>query len=177
MEFQKSQTFKNIMDIYQRELYLSTLFSIYADRAEYENFIEISGIFNTVSRNEKEHGRIMLRRMNNDILPSTEQNLQTSAELALELSETYKAYADTAREEGYTDIAALLNGIRNIELNHNLLFENSHRNVVTDQVFCKPTQTLWICMQCGNIMSGLCAPEICPVCSFPQGFYRVYTPM
>lgn len=175
MDFQQSQTFKNVMDAYQRELFLSTLYSIYADRAELDGFIEISGIFTTVSRNEKEHGRILLRRMNNGTIPTTEENLLASAGMELELSELYSTYADTARQEGYTDISALFNGLRNIELNHNLIFESVHRNVVTGQVFCKPNITLWICMQCGNIMSGPCAPEICPVCQFPQGYYRVYT--
>lgn len=113
--------------------------------------------------------------MHDGNVPITQDNLLNSAEFELAAGDLYKDYSLTAKEEGYTDIAALFNGLRNIELNHNLIFQTNYGNVVQDQVFCKPGTSLWICMQCGNILSGPCAPEVCPVCQFPQGYYRIFT--
>ena len=174
MDFQQSKTYTNIQRAYERELMVSTLYEIFGDKAVLDGYIEISNIYNVISRNEKEHARIFLRQLNNGIIPSTEENLLTSANFEVEASDIYREYALTAKEEGYTDLAALLNGIANIELNHDLTFRTLYGNVVRGEVFCKPTETLWICMECGNIMSGICAPEICPVCGFPQGYYKLF---
>lgn len=175
MDFQQSQTYKNLLSSYEEKLKISTYYSICTDTAAAENYIEMSNYFTVTARNEKEHARIFLRRINNGQMPSTVENLSASINFGTESAERFRQYAQTAQEEGYNDIAALFNGIANIELNHNLLFQTQYTNILTDRVFCKPTDTLWICMQCGNIMSGNCAPEICPVCGFPQGYYRVYS--
>ncbi|MDF2539973.1 MAG: hypothetical protein K0S76_2994 [Herbinix sp.] len=175
MDFQQSQTYQNLQNAYNVELNNSTTFSIYGDRARQEGYNEIGNYFDTVTRNEKEHARIWLRQLNNGELPTTAENLRYSSEVAAATgNEMYRDYARIAREEGYDDIAALFNGVANIDLNHNTIFQRLYGEVETDTVFCKERETLWICMQCGNIMSGLCAPEICPVCGFPQAFYRQY---
>lgn len=175
MEFQQSKTYSNLQSAYERELMTSTLYNIFGDRAFGEEFIEISNIFYIISKYEKEHGRIFLQNLNSGTVTDTQQNLQFSANFELETANLYREYADTALAEGYTDISALFNGIANIELNHNLNFSTQYNDVITNQVFCKEEDTLWICMNCGNIMGGTCAPAICPICAFPQGFYRVYT--
>lgn len=176
MDFQQSKTYQNIQSAYQRELEVSTLYSIYADRATDDGLIEITNTYITISRNEKEHARIFLKRLNNGIVPPTAQNLASSAEFELAAGDLYRGYARTAQEEGYSDIAALFNGIANIELNHNLRFAALSEDLARNELLCKPESTLWICMQCGNIMSGICAPAICPVCGFPQGYYRAFSP-
>lgn len=174
MDFQQSQTYKNLVASYEAKLQTGSYYSICSDRAGAENYIEISNLYTTTSRNEKEHARIFLGRINNGQLPTTSDNLNSSINLALEAAELYRSFAQVAQNEGYSDIAALFNGIANIELNHNLQFRTQYTNMLNDQLFCKPVNTLWICMQCGNIMSGDCAPVICPICGFPQGYYRVY---
>ncbi len=175
MDFQQSQTYKNLQDSFQRESILTAFYLLNEDQARREDFMEIGNIFATAARNEKEHARIWQRFLNTGILPNTEENLLASSNSASGLIEVYRTYARIATEEGYLDIAAMFNGIANIEFNHDLAFRTQYNDVVTNQVFCKPEDTLWICMQCGNIMSGKCAPEICPVCGFPQGYYRVFT--
>jgi rubrerythrin len=175
MEFQQSRTYSNLQAAFERELMVSTLYDINADTARTDGYIEIGNIFDIISRNEKEHARIFLRNLNNGILPGTEQNLLESANFEVATDALYREYARVAREEGYLDLAALFNGIANIELNHDLRFRSNYNEVVRGEVFCKPTESLWICMQCGNILSGICAPEICPICQFPQGYYRIYT--
>jgi len=72
------------------------------------------------------------------------------------------------------DIAALFAGIANIDYYLGARFAKLYGNIVQNEVFCKPSESLWICMKCGNIMSGECAPLICPVCNYPQGYYRLY---
>lgn len=174
MDFQQSKTYLNLHNAYERELMVSTLYSIFSDKAVSDGFIEISNIYITIARNEKEHARIFLRKLNNNTIPDTQQNLLSSADYENETATLYRDYASTAREEGYTDLAALFNGIANIELYHNLRFRAQYENVVKGEVFCKPEDRLWICLQCGNIMGGPCAPDICPVCGFPQGYYAIY---
>ena len=175
MDFQQSRTYQNIMNAYNLEAVVNTRYQIYADQARLENYIEIASVFDITARNEKEHARIWLRQLNNSVLPNTEENLAACIAYENDVgNNVYREYARIAREEGYNDIAALFNGIANIELNHGLRFQILYDNLVRGELFCKPEETLWICMQCGNIMSGLCAPEVCPVCGFPQGYYRVY---
>ncbi len=175
MDFQQSRTYQNLLNAYQIEAELNTRYEIYADQARLEGYIEIATIYEATARNEKEHARIWMRRLNEGTLPNTEQNLQNSYDQETDLGNSlFREYARIARDEGYNDIAALFNGVANIELNHDLQFRTLHDRMIRGELFCKPTESLWICMQCGNILSGLCAPEICPVCSFPQGYYRLY---
>jgi rubrerythrin len=174
MDFQQSKTYNNLLNAYQRDLMSGTLYSIYSDRARLDGYIEIANIYDITGRNEKEHARIWLRQLNSGNLPDTQTNLLNSANDELSDGDLYREYARVAREEGYNDLASLFNGVANIELNHDLRFRSLYDNIVRNEVFCKPQETLWICMQCGNIMSGTCAPEVCPVCGFPQGYYRVY---
>lgn len=174
MEFQQSKTFSNLQKAYERELTVSTLYNIFSDKARSDGYIEISNNFDTITRNEKEHARTFMRNLNNGNIPPTQQNLLDSANYEIDTAALYREYAATATQEGYTDLAALFNGVANIELNHNLSFRSKYDDVVREEVFCKPQDTLWICIQCGNIMSGPCAPEICPVCGFPQGYYKVF---
>lgn len=175
MDFQQSKTYANITSAFQTERIACTTNQLYADRARQEGYIEIGDVFDVTARNHKEHSRIFWRRLNNGVLPPTVDNLQSGAEQEAYLGyNLFREYAVTAREEGYDDIASLFNGIANIELNHNLNFNALRNNILKGEVFCKPKETLWICMQCGNILSGMCAPERCPVCGFPQGYYRLY---
>ena len=175
MEFQQSRTYANLQNAYEMELMQSTLYSIYGDIARQEGYRQIGNIYDIFQRNNKEHAIIWLRRLNEGSLPTTADTLSTSANVEnYKGNQLYREYANIASEEGYNDIANLFNGIANIDLNHGLQLETQYSDVVRGEVFCKPQAQLWICMQCGNIMNGLCAPEICPVCGFPQGYYRLY---
>jgi rubrerythrin len=175
MAFQDSKTYQNLLVAYEKELLLSAKYLIYSDIARNTGYIEISNVYDTTVINNKEHARIWLRRINEGNLPSLPEVLHQSMQEELQMSsDMYQKFADTASEEGYDDIRALFSGVANIDYNHSTQFRVILENVNNDQVFCKPEARLWICMQCGNIMSGECAPIICPVCGFPQGFYRLY---
>lgn len=178
MAFQDSRTYANLQNAFNMELRLSTLYSIYGDIARQAGYIQIGNIYEILQRNNKEHARIWLRNINEGILPDTAQVLAASMQQEYYMgNQLYREYARIANEEGYANIEALFNGVANIDLNHGLQLDVQYNDVIRNQVFCKPRETLWICMQCGNILSGLCALEICPVCGFPQGYYRVYNNM
>lgn len=175
MEFQQSQTYANLQNAYDIELKQSSLYSIYGDIVRQEGYLQIGNIFDIFQRNNKEHARIWLRQLNEGSLPNADEVLLASAQQEyFKGNQLYRDYARIAKEEGYGDIESLFNGVANIDLNHGLQIEAQYYDVIRNQVFCKDQEILWICMQCGNIMNGLCAPEICPVCGFPQSFYRVY---
>lgn len=176
MDFQQSRTYQNMMEAFNWKLQIATLYSIFADRARQEDYVEIGNIYDTISRNEREHARVWWRQLNNGLLPTTADNLSNSIEMENEIGDSlFREYAQTAQEEGYTEIAALFNGMANIELDHSVTLQAQLQDVLKGEVHCKPTVRLWVCMQCGNILSGECAPETCPICGFPQGYYRVYT--
>lgn len=175
MEFSQSRTFKNLQDAFEGELKTSTLYEIYGLRARQEGFIQISDVYNIVSGFEREHAKVWYRLIHENNLPSTFQNLTESALIEDKRSNvTYREYGNIAREEGFTAIGALFDGVANIELNQNVIFQNFASNMQANEVFCKTEEVLWICINCGNIMGRTCAPEICPICSFPQGYYQVY---
>lgn len=175
MDFLESRTYTNLGIAYNAEAIASTRDRIFADMARLEGFIEIGNVYDVTSQYNKEHARIWLRQLNQGVLPNTEEALQQSRDNELNLANNlYQDFARIAREEGFMDIAALFAGIANINYQLGTTFSRLYENVVQNEVFCKPAETLWICMQCGNIMSGECAPLICPVCGFPQGYYRLY---
>ncbi|MDF2542096.1 MAG: hypothetical protein K0S47_1814 [Herbinix sp.] len=175
MEFQDSRTYNNLIAAYEDELMLSTRSSINADIARNSGYMEINNIFDSIARNNKEHARIWLRHINGGTLPDLSTTLYEAMQSENEMANTiYQEFSRIAREEGYDDIAALFSGVANIDYNHGIQLKDLYEDLVMNQIFCKPETRLWVCMQCGNIMSGNCAPDICPVCGFPQGFYRLY---
>lgn len=177
MAFQDSKTYQNLFVAYEKELQSCARYLIDSDIARMAGYIEISVLYEETARNSKEHARIWLRQINEGNLPSLSETLQQSIQNENQMSsEMYQNFSSVALEEGYDDIAALFSGVANIDYNHNSQFRLVYQNVQNNQVFCKPNTRLWICMQCGNIISGECAPLVCPVCGFPQGFYRLFLP-
>jgi rubrerythrin len=178
MDFQQSRTYVNLQDAFEGELISGGKYQIYGIRAREEGYIQIGNVYDIISHWELQHAIIWLRLLNGGTLPTTLENLVSSAQSeAVEGNNTYREYARVAREEGFDAIAALFDGVANIELNHDLIFQDFAEDIVNNEVFCKPNEVLWICINCGNIMGGLCAPEICPICGFPQGYYQLYDNM
>lgn len=173
--FAESQTYQNLLNAFNRELLFGSKYQIYGDQARREDYQQIGNIFDETSGNEKQHAEIWLKFiLQSDELPSTLTNLQESAaQENFEGTDLYIRYAEIAREEGYTDIANMFEGIAVIERHHYFRFNQLSQNIQNNQVFCKQSSTVWICMVCGNLVWSECAPEICPICKFPQGFYEL----
>ncbi|QHQ61527.1 hypothetical protein Ana3638_12700 [Anaerocolumna sedimenticola] len=174
MEFQDSRTYLNLQTALENELRTDALYGLYRKRSDQEVFLEISSIFETFSRNAQFIGE-RLRRILNDGDTSTFQNLVDAANRESSVAnDLYSEFSHIATEEGFNELASLFNGIANIKLNHYSTLQTIVEDMENNRLFCKDRENLWICMGCGNIISGICAPEICPVCGYPQGYYRVY---
>lgn len=175
MDFQQSRTYINLQSAFEGELISSTKYEIYGIRAREQDYQQIGYAFDVISGYEREHARIWLRLLNGGVLPDTLTNLLDGAEEeGRKGNNIYRDYAETAREEGFDAIGALFDGVANIELNSEVIFRNFADDIQNNQVFCKTQSVLWVCINCGNILGGLCAPTICPICGFPQGYYQVY---
>lgn len=174
MEFQDSQTYLNLQVAIDNELMSDGLYNLYRKRAEEEVLIEISNFFETISRNAQFIAERLLR-IKNGGNTTTYQNLVDAAHRELDAeNQIYREFSRIATEEGYDDLASLFNGIANIKVSHNTTLQNFINNINNNELFCKDREALWICLGCGNILSGECAPEICPICGYPQGYYQLY---
>lgn len=174
MDFQQSQTFINLQVAYENELRTSSLYQLFSKRAEQEVYIGIRNVFDTTAMNGNFIGE-RLRRIIYEGDTNTLQNLEEAANNeAYTEKNIYREFSRIATEEGFSDMASLFNGIANIKLNHNIIFQNLADQLQNNQLFCKEEEVLWICLGCGNILNGVCAPEICPICGYPQGYYQLY---
>lgn len=174
MEFQDSQTYQNLLKALDGEKIASTTYQIYAQKAREQGYIQISDIFLETSGNEREHAVTWTKMLNDGEIPDTLTNLKSAAEIEnYEWTTMYKEYARVAKEEGYEEIANLFEGVGLIEKHHDYRFSRLASNVENGKVFCKDKESVWICINCGNVYWGDCAPEICPICFYPQGYYEI----
>lgn len=174
MDFRNSETFQNLQKAYNAELETSTRYRIYAKKARQDGYQQISEIFNETAGNEQVHAELWLRVMNDKELPDTLTNLTNAVKGEhLEWTQTYQYFADVAEKEGYDDIARLFRGVASIEKHHGYRFSSLAKNIQDDTVFCKCQKSVWICMNCGYVYYGECAPSPCPICKHPQGFYKL----
>lgn len=174
MDFRDSQTFQNLLKALDAEKIASTTYNIYGLIAKNQGYIQIGEIFFETASNEREHATIWLRALNGGVLPDTLTNLQEAARIEnYEWTTMYKEYAKVASEEGFQDIANLFEGVALIEKHHDYRFSRLASNVENKKVFCKDKESVWICINCGNVYWGDCAPVICPICDYPQGYYKI----
>ncbi|MSS64186.1 rubrerythrin family protein [Velocimicrobium porci] len=175
MEFRNSRTYKNLMKAFEGELKASTKYRLYGENAKKEGYQQIGNIFDMTAKNEQEHAEIWYKLMNSGKVPSTLCNLVESYESEIyEWTEMYENYARIAEQEGYQDIADLFRMVGEIEHHHDYRFEVLADNIRHGTVFCKNKQIIWVCLNCGNTYYGECAPEVCPVCGYPKGYYEMY---
>lgn len=172
MDFQSSQTYQNLLNALRNEFETSAKYEMFGRQAMEESLMEVSNTFNSISGN---HIFISQRlwRILNDGPTTTLENLRDAAsDEEYAERELYRKYSLMAREEGFEDLSKLFNGIANIKLNHTVVFQTTATELENGSMFCKEEEGLWVCLGCGNILSGLCAPEVCPICLRPQGFYE-----
>ncbi len=175
MKFEQSDTYQNLKKAFQGETSASGKYAIYAQKAREDGYEQIGDIFDETSGNEREHAEIWLKQLNGGEVPSTLENLRNAiGGEYYEWTEMYREYAEKARQEGYFDIAELFLGVANIEYHHDQRYEKLAKNIEDGTVFCKPRETVWVCLNCGNLIADKCAPESCPVCGYPRGYYQEY---
>ena len=173
MDLKGSKTEGNLMASIEGECLAYTKYQLFAAAARQEGYEQIGAIFDETARNEKEHAEIWLEYVRGGSLSGTKGNLQDAAGTEhFEWAELYRNYAQTAREEGFTDIAARMELVGKIEQAHEERFNKLVSNLDRNVVFQGTDETVWICRNCGHIHVGKEPPAICPVCSKPRSFFE-----
>ena len=174
MELKGSKTEKNLMEAFAGESQARNKYTYFASKARKEGYEQIAAIFEETAQNEKEHAKIWYKLLNGGQVPSTEENLKSAAEGEnYEYTDMYVRMAEEAREEGFDDIAILFEKVGEIEKEHEARYLALLNNVKEDLVFSKDGEKIWKCRNCGHIVIGKEAPEICPVCQHPKAYFEI----
>ena len=169
-----TKTEKNLMDAFAGESQARNKYTYFASKAKKEGYEQIAAIFLETAENEKEHAKIWYKLLNDGQIKSTEENLKTAAEGEnFEWTDMYDRMAKEAREEGFNDIAFLFDAVGKIEKEHEARYKKLLENMEDGLVFSKDGDKIWKCRNCGHIVIGKEAPEVCPVCNHPKAFFEV----
>ena len=174
MELKGSKTEQNLMAAFAGESQARNKYTFYAQKAREEGMEQIARIFEETARNEQEHAKLWFKALHDDTMPGTDVNLEDAAAGEnYEWTDMYKHMAQTAREEGFLKIAFQMEKVAEIEKRHEERYRALLRNVETAQVFEKSEVKVWECRNCGHIVVGTKAPEVCPVCKHPQSYFEL----
>ncbi len=172
MELKGSKTEKNLMTALAGEAEARTKYTFFASVAKKEGYEQIAEIFLKTAENEKEHAKLWFKALG--YLGDTASNLLDAANGEnYEWTDMYERFAREAEEEGFTELAARFRGVAKIEKSHEERYRALLKNVEMQQVFEKAEMTIWECRNCGHLVMGKKAPEICPVCNHPKSFFEV----
>lgn len=174
MELKGSKTEANLLTAFAGECQARTKYTYYASQAKKEGYEQIADIFLETAENEKEHAKIWFKALHNDGVPDTITNLKDAAGGEnYEHTEMYKNFAETAKAEGFTQIAALFKLVGAIEKTHEDRYRALLKNIQDGKVFSKDEVCVWKCRNCGYLHVGAEAPKICPACKHPQAYFEV----
>lgn len=172
MELKGSKTEKNLMTALAGEAEARTKYTFFASVAKKEGYEQIAEIFLKTAENEKEHAKLWFKALG--YLGDTASNLLDAANGEnYEWTDMYDRFAREAEEEGFTELAARFRGVAKIEKSHEERYRALLKNVEMQQVFEKAEMTIWECRNCGHLVMGKKAPEVCPVCNHPKSFFEV----
>ena len=172
MELKGSKTEKNLMTAFAGESEARNKYTYFASVAKKEGYEQISAIFLKTAENEKEHAKMWFKALGG--LSDTAKNLAAAAAGEnYEWTDMYATFAKEAEEEGFTKLAAQFRMVGEIEKHHEERYRALLSNVEIQKVFEKSEQTMWECRNCGHLVMGKKAPEVCPVCAHPQSYFEV----
>lgn len=171
-KYEGTQTESNLLAAFAGESQARNKYTFFASVAKKEGYEQIASIFLKTADNEKEHAKLWLKELEG--IGSTAVNLAAAADGEnYEWTDMYEGFAKTAEEEGFTELAAKFRGVAAIEKTHEERYRALLKNVETAQVFEKSEVKVWECRNCGHIVVGTKAPEICPVCAHPQSYFEI----
>jgi len=169
-----TQTEKNLEAAFAGESMARNKYTYYASKAKKEGYEQIAALFQKTADNEKEHAKMWFKELH-DGMPDTQVNLLDAAEGEYyEWTDMYAGFAKTAEEEGFKKLAAKFRLVAAIEKHHEERYRALLKNVETAQVFEKSEVKVWECRNCGHIIVGTKAPELCPTCAHPQAYFEVH---
>ena len=172
-QYSGTQTEKNLMEAFAGESQARNKYTYFASKAKKEGYEQIAAIFQQTADNEKEHAKLWFKELNG--IGDTAQNLAAAADGEnYEWTDMYAGFAKTAEEEGFPVLAAKFRLVAAIEKRHEERYRALLKNVETAAVFAKSEVKVWECRNCGHIVVGEKAPEICPTCAHPQAYFEIH---
>ena len=168
-----TQTEKNLMAAFSGESEARNKYTYFASKAKKDGFEQIASLFLKTADNEKEHAKLWFKELEG--IGSTAENLAAAAAGEnYEWTDMYDGFAKTAEEEGFTELAEKFRLVAEIERHHEERYRALLKNVETAQVFAKSEVKVWECRNCGHIVVGTNAPDLCPTCAHPQSFFELH---
>jgi rubrerythrin len=171
-KYKGTQTEKNLEAAFAGESQARNKYTYFASKAKKEGFEQIAAIFLRTADNEKEHAKMWFKELNG--IGDTEENLAAAADGEnYEWTDMYKGFAETADKEGFHELAEKFRAVSEIEKTHEERYRALLHNVKTKEVFEKSEVKVWECRNCGHIVVGTKAPDVCPVCAHPQSYFEL----
>lgn len=172
-KYSGTQTEKNLEAAFAGESQARNKYTYFASKAKKEGFEQIAELFQKTADNEKEHAKMWFKELNG--IGDTAQNLAAAAEGEnYEWTDMYEGFAKTAEEEGFADLAMKFRLVAAIEKHHEERYRALLHNIEMKEVFAKSEVKVWECRNCGHIVVGEKAPEVCPVCAHPQAYFEIH---
>ena len=169
-----TKTEKNLMEAFAGESMARNKYTYYASKAKKDGYVQISKIFEETAANEKEHAEIWFKYLHGGAMPNTEANLaDAAAGENAEWTDMYARMAKEAREEGFDEIAAKFEMVGAIEKHHEVRYRKLLKNIEDKIVFSRDGDCIWQCSNCGHIIVGKQAPELCPVCLHEKAYFQL----
>ena len=171
---QGTKTEANLKAAFAGESQAHNKYTYFASKAKKDGYVQIAAIFEETAKNEQEHAKIWYKILNGGQVSDTATNLKDAAAGEnYEWTDMYAGFAETAREEGFTEVARLFDAVAAIEKEHEERYKKLLSNVENGLVFSKDGDAVWQCSNCGHIVVGKNAPQLCPVCAHPQSYCQV----
>ena len=173
-ELKGSKTEENLKAAFAGESQARNKYTYFASKAKKDGYVQIAAIFEETAKNEQEHAKIWYKLLNGGSVSDTMTNLKDAAAGEnYEWTDMYAGFAKTAREEGFTEIANLFDMVAAIEKEHEERYKKLLQNIEGGLVFSRDGDMVWQCTNCGHIVVGKQAPELCPVCAHPQSYFQL----
>ena len=169
-----TKTYKNLETAFAGESMARNKYNWYASQARKEGLEQIAAIFDETAGNEKEHAKLWFKYLEGGAIKSTIENLESAANGEYyEWTDMYDRMAKDAEEEGFKEIAAKFRGVLAIEKTHEERYRKLLKNIEDKVVFSRDGDCIWQCRNCGHIVVGPKAPQVCPVCNHPQSYFEI----
>lgn len=172
-KYEGTQTKKNLEAAFAGESQARNKYTYFASAAKKEGYEQIAALFLKTADNEKEHAKMWFKELQG--IGNTAENLGAAAAGEnFEWTDMYAGFSKTAEEEGFPELAEKFRAVAEIEKHHEERYRALLKNVETKEVFAKSEVKVWECRNCGHIVVGTKAPEVCPVCAHPQSYFEVH---
>ncbi|QYR10597.1 rubrerythrin [Prevotella sp. Rep29] len=170
-----TKTEKNLQEAFAGESMARNKYTYYASKAKKDGYVQIAALFEETANNEKEHAKLWFKLLQGGSIKTTTENLaDAAAGENFEWTDMYERMAREADEEGFPEIAAKFRGVGAIEKEHEKRYRKLLKNIEDKVVFSRDGDCVWQCRNCGHIVVGKNAPEVCPVCDHPQSYFELH---